>query len=221
MGTGNDFARTINMSANVSLLKKNIDADYYELIDLGLAHFIDSKGFPSSRFFINITDIGIGGVIAQKLISSSRRMSSFLTFQRAIISTLMSYRKQHVHIEADSFHYDGAVMNVVIANGKFFGSGMGIAPEALPGDGLFSVVIIGKVTMLDYIKLLGEVRKCKKIKHAGFTYKIATKISLDSPGISLPIDMDGEFIGYSPMSIEIVHHAIKFICTPDIPVKLY
>ena len=103
-------------------------------------------------------------------------------------------------------------MNLVIANGKYFGSGLGIAPDADPADGQFSVVLIGEISMLDYLKNLGQVRKCEKIIHPELKYLSAKEISIEHVGEPLPIDMDGEFIGYSPMKISMVHNALKFIC---------
>lgn len=215
-GTGNDFAKTVLMPADCSVLKKCVDSDSHKFIDLGVADFIDRANNSGTRYFINITDTGMGGVIAQKLANYPRWMGPNLTFQRAIISTLIGYRKQQVKVKADSFDYDGQVMNLVVANGKYFGNGLGIAPDALADDGLFSIVIVGKISMFDYLRFLGDVRKSKKINHPQLTYLKARNLYVESPGGPLPIDMDGEFIGYTPLRIRIVPRALKFIC-PNYP----
>ena len=211
-GTGNDFAKTVLVPPDCSLLKRCIDSDSYKTIDLGVADFIHPDGHSGARYFINITDTGMGGVIAQKLTKYSRWMGPNLTFQRAIISTLIGYRKQQIKVKADSFDYEGQVMNLVVANGKYFGNGLGIAPDALADDGLFSIVIVGKISMLDYLRFLGDVRKSKKINHPQLTYLKARNLYVESPDGPLPIDMDGEFIGYTPLRIKIVPRTLKFIC---------
>ena len=47
---------------------------------------------------------------------------------------------------------------MVVANGKYFGNGLGIAPDADVTDGKFSFVIIGDINLLDYFKNLGTVK---------------------------------------------------------------
>jgi diacylglycerol kinase (ATP) len=214
-GTGNDFARTVQVKPDIQKLKQCILNDTYSLIDLGLASYTDLTGRSSSRYFINITDIGMGGIIAQKLASYSTWMGAGLTFQRAIISTLIGYKKQAVELKADQIQFTGEIMNVAFANGKYFGNGLGIAPDALPGDGIFSIVIIGKISMIDYIRLLGEVKRCRIIDHSEFKYFAARNIEIKSEAEDLPIDMDGDFVGYSPLKIEVVAAAIKFLTGAD------
>lgn len=211
LGTGNDFVKTVHAPTDVAGLKQVIENDTYETIDLGFVEYQSKEGEKQSRYFINITDVGMGGVVAEKLSYYSKWMGAALTYQRAILSTLLSYKHQPLKAVADSFTYEGSVMNFIVANGKYFGSGLGIAPDANPSDGKFSVVILGEISLLDYIKNLGEVKKCRKIIHPDLQYKSAKEVLVESSAAPLPIDMDGEFIGYSPMKVSVVPSAIRFL----------
>ena len=210
-GTGNDFARTMQISSDIDQLKNSIEDDIYTDIDIGRANFINIKGIAETRYFINITDIGMGGVIAEKL-TGSRWLGSFLTYQKAIINTLLNYKKQDVIAKADTFSFDGKIMVFAIANGKYFGGGLGIAPDALPTDGIFSIVIVGKVSVIEYLKLVGKLKNCKKITHPELSYYNTSEITIQSP-LPMPIDMDGEFIGNTPLQISICAKAFKFLTT--------
>lgn len=210
-GTGNDFARTQKITPNITLLKKYIDDDLFEEIDLGLVNFTNIKGQTDTRYFINITNVGMGGVIVQKLQKYSRWMGSFLTFQRAIISTLLNYEKPYLTVQADNLHYEGEVMVFAIAKAKYFGGGLGIAIDAEPANGFFSLIIIGKISMLQYIKLLPKVRNCKRLYHSEIKYHKASVLNISATE-KIPIDMDGEFIGYTPMHIKLIPAALKFLC---------
>jgi len=210
-GTGNDFARMFGITYNVALLKKWIDEDSFRTIDLGFTTFTGTKGEPATRYFINISDVGIGGAIAHNLSTSSKLLGSFLTYQLAILKGLFSYKNQPVKVRADTFIYEKSIMSLIVANGKFFGGGMGIAPHALPDDKLFSIVIIGEISTLTYLKNLSNIRKSVKIEHPELKYLVASEISIESPTGPLPIDMDGEFIGFSPVTMKIVPAAIQFI----------
>jgi YegS/Rv2252/BmrU family lipid kinase len=209
-GTGNDFSKTILVSNNVLRLKQMIDQNMCREIDLGLVHFKNIEGNDESRYFINITDVGLGGFIAQKLSGSSKWLGATLTFQKAIITTFLTYKHQLMKTKADDFIYEGKILSYIIANGKYFGGGLGIAPDAKPDDGWLHITLGGEISLWDYLLNLSKVRQCKKIEHSQMKYLRAKEISIETP--SQPIDMDGEFIGYTPMRISIVPKTLQFIC---------
>ena len=209
-GTGNDFAKTIRATNHIATLKQLLALDRTKEIDLGLVNFKNKEGKDESRYFINITDVGLGGFIAQKLDGSSKWMGAFLTFQKAIVSTFLTYKHRWVKATADEFSYEGKILSLIIANGKYFGAGLGIAPDAKPDDGLLNITLGADISLWDYLKNLGKVQKCLKIEHPQMSYRQAKEVTIES-NEALPIDMDGEFIGYSPMKVTVVPQALKFI----------
>lgn len=211
MGSGNDFVKTMKSPTDIEGLKSAIAKDSFKTIDLGHVEYHTKAREKKYRYYINITDVGMGGVVAEKLSRYGKWMGAQLTYQRAILSTLISYKHKPIKVTADSFTYQGNIMNFIVANGKYFGSGLGIAPEAEVNDGELSVVILGEISLLDYIKNLGDVRKCVKIKHPELQYKSTKAVFVES-NEPLAIDMDGEFIGYSPMRVKVVPAALRFIC---------
>ncbi|MES2621465.1 MAG: YegS/Rv2252/BmrU family lipid kinase [Bacteroidota bacterium] len=210
-GTGNDFAKTVNVNHQTALLKQLIETASIRSIDLGLVHYKIADGKEAQRYFDNITDIGIGGFTALKMTGISKRWGAFLTFQYAIVSTFLSYKHQQVKIKADDFSYEGKILSCIMANGKYFGAGLGVAPGAKPDDGLFEIVLASEISLWDYVKNLGNIRKCIKVNHPHMNYFSAKEVTIETPERNLPIDMDGEFIGYSPMKATIVPLALKFL----------
>ena len=210
LGTGNDFIKTIQSPSDIEGLKKSIEQDKNRLIDLGLATFNNSKGERQQRWFINITDIGMGGIVVEKLSRYSKWLGANLTYQRAIASTLLTFKPVAIQARADDYVFEGKVMNFVVANGKYFGSGLGIAPSADPSDGQLSIVILGDISIFDYIQNLGKIKACTPINHPRLIYRKAKNISVQSIQ-KLPIDMDGEFIGYSPLEINLIEKALNVI----------
>jgi len=101
----------------------------------------------------------------------------------------------------------------VVANGKYFGNGLGVAPDASVTDGKFDIVIIGDVSLMDYFKNLGTVKKCEKVNHPEVHYYQMDKVTVESMETrKISIDMDGEFIGYAPMTLINLHQKLNFIC---------
>lgn len=211
-GTGNDFIKTSKGPDSLTGIKKLIDKNVSKEIDLGLVQFQNKSGETSSRYFINITDIGLGGVVVQRIGKYSKILSPGLAYLVVIVKTLLTYRNQPIKVAADEFTYEGKVKNFVIANGKYFGSGMGIAPDAEIDSGKFEVVILEEGNLLDFLKLSSAFKKCKKVNHPQVSYKSAKEITIVSASAPQPIDLDGEFIGYTPMNVKIQPKTITFLC---------
>jgi diacylglycerol kinase (ATP) len=212
-GTGNDFSRTIKVDNDPAALLKLIESGKTRLIDVGLVHYKSPDGKDAQRYFNNITDIGIGGIIAHKMAGSTKRFGAFLTFQWAIVTTFFQFRHQVARIKAPGFSYEGKILSCIAANGRYFGAGLGIAPDARPDDGLLEIVLGAEISLWDYLKNLGQIRKCIKLVHPQMKYFAAREIEIETPNGKMPIDMDGEFIGYSPMRVTLLHQALR-VLTP-------
>lgn len=210
-GTGNDFSRTIRVTRSLESLKAYIDNDRCHEIDLGQATFTGLKGMREQRFFVNITDVGIGGFIVRFLDNSSKIFGAFLTYQYAIFYAFFHYRKQPLRIRADDWSYEGKAMELVIANGQFIGGGLCIAPGAKPDDGKFLLALGGKISLWDYLKNWSNIQHGKKIDHPEAYYQSAQKVLVEAMAEQIPIDMDGDFVGYTPLQISMVPQAIRFL----------
>lgn len=211
MGSGNDFAKTIGATIDCFQLLQWIKNDCHQTLDLGLAQFTSPEGNPTERYFNNITDVGMGGNIAQKLHSSNRWLGAFLTYQYHIITTLLGYKPLHISATIDGTTEECRVMNFCVANGKYFGNGLGIAPEANLTDGFLNIVNIGNVRLIDYIKNLPNIQNCQPLSHPQVRYARAKTIEVSGTAQPIPIDMDGEFVGFTPLKIVVVPQKIKFI----------
>lgn len=210
-GSGNDFIKTACSPHSLSGLKESILRKNFKKIDIGFAEFISKDGSETSRYFINIADVGIGGVIAQQLDEAIKIFGSIITYQYFIIKNFLKYKSQQLKVTGDNFEYSGNIMNFCAANAKYFGSGLGVAPDADISDGLLNVIAIGEVSLLDYLKNFPDLKKCKSLTHSAIKYYTSKSLVFESTNSEIPIDMDGEFVGYLPMKITIKPQVIDFI----------
>lgn len=210
-GSGNDFVRTLKSPNTILELVAAIKNNQYQYIDVGQCSFVDINGLPNQRYLINIADIGIGGIIAEKMSRSNRWAGAFLTYQYHIISSLLRYKKQRIDIKADTFDLQTPIMSAVIANGKYFGKALGIAPDATPNSGHFQAIVLGNISLLDYIRHLTDLRACRRITHPEVSYHNTKDITLSHINKPLPIDIDGEFVGYTPLRIQVLPQALRFL----------
>ena len=66
----------------------------------------------------------------------------------AIVSTFLTYKKKLIKVSAKEFSWEGKVLNFVIANAKYFGNSIGIAPHAEISDGKFAITNIGDISLI-------------------------------------------------------------------------
>lgn len=210
-GTGNDFLKTIKTPAALSGLKALIDTNSFKPIDLGFATYTNLQAKPESRYYINITDVGMGGVAVEKLTRTTKALGALFAYQYSIITSLIGYKKPQIDVQADSFTKSGKMMNLFVANGNWLGNGLCVSPEGSLNDGLLNIVAIGDVSILDYLKHLPGIRKGNKIIHPEVHYYTARELTISSPLGPLPIDMDGEFIGHSPLKVKVLPRALNFL----------
>ncbi len=203
-GSGNDLARTMGYDSSINSLHQRIEGNNIVDMDVGIARFREGN-----RYFLNVMDIGLGGSIALKVDTYRRGKWSFLAYQRAIWSVLPFYEKDSITIESISFQYEGKALSAVIANGRWFGGGLGIAPDAKINDGLLNLVVIGNVGLAEYLYYLPRIMMGKKINHKEVHY-LEMK-SLTVKGNNLHCEMDGETSGASPVEISIIPGKIRIL----------
>jgi len=99
------------------------------------------------------------------------------------------------------------VLSVVVANGRYFGGGMQIAPEAKPDDSLFDMVIVGDIGKFDLIKTMPRVYKGTHLTHPKVRLEKDTCITIQSSRKFL-LHADGELLGEGPASFSILPKAL-------------
>lgn len=198
-GTGNDFVKTVHVPSSFQGLKLSIENKIFKSIDAPCMEWDGKK-----RFFLNVTDLGLGGCVAYDMRRSKRRLGSFLTYQWLIVKNLIRFKKRLVKFELDEKKHQARALNFVVANAKYFGAGLGISPESDVTDELLEVVVIGDLNIFEYLYFVPKVKKCKKLSYHKIEYYSARKIDIETE-VPMPIDMDGEFVGYSPMTISLQH----------------
>jgi len=210
-GKGNDYIRSLRTSGKLKELFTLIKGSNTRIVDLGLVTCVGLDGRESKRYFNNIADVGLAGCIVQDIDLSGTFINGFFTYQRAIIQTFLTYRHIKVQFESAELSWEGSILSIVMAKGKFFGSGLCIAPHANIDDGKLGLVMIGDVSLWDYIKNLGKLKKGLKLEHPEASYHTIGSCKITPIEGQCPIDMDGEFIGFAPMEVEVVPAAVRFV----------
>ncbi|MDQ3806321.1 MAG: diacylglycerol kinase family lipid kinase, partial [Acidobacteriota bacterium] len=105
------------------------------------------------------------------------------------------------------------VTNFAVANARFFGGGMKIAPAAKLDDGLFDVVAVGDMDALTIFKnsyrlYLGTHLGLRDVRHAR-----ARRVSArPAGGDEVSLEVDGEVVGRLPAEFEILPRTLRVRC---------
>ena len=210
-GSGNDFSKSLGVGNDLEQLLLLVKNASFKKIDVGLMHFNNVDNTPGKRYFINIADIGIGGYVANKISDSKKRLGADFTYTKALIQSFFKYKKQKVQLTSKDYNWSGKMMSICMANGKYFGSGMCIAPDASLTDGKMQLVIIGEVSLYDYLKNIPKIKKGHKVVHKEIEYSFAEKCEITAIDNPCPIDMDGEYVGTTPLKTEVISNQLKML----------
>jgi YegS/Rv2252/BmrU family lipid kinase len=209
-GTGGDFRRTAGIPASAAGAAAVLAAGASRPVDVGR---ITLDG-AAPRHFINIADCGIGGEVVGRVNRSSKRAGGTATFLWHSLASLLSYRPRAARVEIDGVAEEGRYQNVVIANGRYFGGGMCVAPGADPADGLFDVVLFGDLPRLRSLTGIRRIYAGTHIGQPGIRLLHGRRVRvtpLEQP--PLCFEMEGEEVGPAPATLEILPGAVR-LCAP-------
>jgi diacylglycerol kinase (ATP) len=210
LGTGGDFRRTFSIPRDLDQVVQMLKTGTVRRIDAGRVSYSRPDGELGRAYFVNIADAGIGGEVVRRVESGLHLGNGGLTFALASLLTLLSWRNKPMSITVDGRGYELTAQQVVIANCQYYGGGMRVAPQAVPDDGLFEVLIGGDLTILESVRLLGPVRRGASLAGKKIQYLRGRHIEIASPE-RVRLDVDGEQPGYLPATIDILPGVIDLI----------
>jgi diacylglycerol kinase (ATP) len=218
-GTGGDFRRTMNIPREVDLAAQLIAGGHRRRIDLGRLTYVDARGDRRVRMFANIASFGVSGVVDRLVNESGKKLGGRLSFAIATARAAWSYKNQRVELVFDdepASRTELTINTVAVANGRYFGGGMKVAPDAEVDDGRFDVVAMGDFGFGDLLRsgrrlYQGSHLTMDKVSHRRATVVEATPLD---PGAVVELDVDGENLGRLPARFELVPAALWMAGSP-------
>ncbi len=215
-GTGGDFRRTMMIPTEIADAAAVIAANHRKQIDVGRLELTHRDGTRGVRMFANIASFGVSGVV-DRLVNESGKKLGRLSFAYATARATWSYKNQRVQLVFDGDtkgRVEATINTVAIANGKYFGGGMMVAPDAQLDDGQFDVIALGDFTFGDLVKSGRRIYKGTHLSMDKVTTRRARVIEAEpvDPNGIVELDGDGEPLGRLPARFEIVPSALWMVC---------
>lgn len=210
-GTGCDFIKTLGIKKGIENLLEILARNEEKQVDVGCVSFIDNGEKINTRYFVNVADIGIGAETANRVNKHSKLLKGFLSFMLGAVSTIIMYKNKDFEVIIDDKTVISERMNsVIIANGRYFGGGMKVAPDALLDDGLFDIIIFGDLSKPDLIKSFPLIYDGKHLTHPKLRFYRGNRIKVKSGGKGL-VEVDGEIPGSDDAEFELLPKALKIL----------
>ncbi len=213
LGTGNDFVKSISWPKDPLKSLERLKEKNLKRIDVGKITYQNHRHKKESRYFTNIADFGLGGRVMQKVNASSKTFGSKPTYLYHVVESLFTYKPSAVVIESEerNCHFSQVVLGIV-ANGKYFGSGFCVAPEASLEDGCFDVLMVEKLGVTDFFKVLPKLYKGEKIEHPSiFRFKSSKFFVRPVSTEPIYLDVDGEQPGMLEAEFELLPKSLSIV----------
>jgi len=215
-GTGGDLRKTFELAPDLHGQIQHIARGTTRAIDVGRLDYTDHHGRPATRYFINIASFGLSGLVSARVNRArlSKHISGRLAFFLAGVRATLGYRMPRVHLQVDDQPARELGVNVAaVCNGRYFGGGMHMAPEARPDDGLFDVVILHDMSTLELLRDPNAIYRGTHIQSPKCIHTRGRRICASPlPGPDALLDVDGETPGRLPATFTIIPSVLKFRC---------
>lgn len=205
LGTGNDFARSIDVPADLEGALAVLAAGRTRWVDVGRAT-IGAR----SRHFLNMAVGGISPIVSEKAGEAKERWGPLAYFRGAIdaLPELQGF-KAVLHLNhAERLELD--LYNLVIANGRYVAAGIPVAPQAELDDGLLDVMIAPAITIPQLALIVPQVLLGRHLENELLIFRKATCLEVESTP-PMPFNVDGEIIGEEPARFEVLPRALEVL----------
>jgi YegS/Rv2252/BmrU family lipid kinase len=215
-GTGGDFRRTLGIEHSLERYLEALQSGRERPIDAGRFRYRAHDGTPRTRYFVNILSAGMGGLVDEYVAQMPAAIGGTASYLLASAKALARCRKGRlvctVHHEGRAEERRIETYMIAICNGRYFGSGMLIAPMAKADDGVFEVVSLGAPPKLRFLMTSRKIYAGAHLQDAGVEHFRCDRLELrlentDAEDLFL-LDVDGEPLGKLPLDIELIPGAL-------------
>jgi YegS/Rv2252/BmrU family lipid kinase len=202
-GSGSDFIRTFALPKDLESGARRLANPETYRCDVGVL-----QGSFGARYFLNVADVGVAAASVMVADRLPRRLGG-IRYAVGFWLNLARFPAREIELEAGGRVYAGRAINVVAANGQFFGGGMNVAPRAALMDGLFDLQVFSGPRRQAF-SVMPRVVRGTHLGHPGVTRIAASEFRLTCDP-AWPVEADGELLGRGSCTGRVVPGAVDFV----------
>ncbi|HET6862114.1 MAG TPA: diacylglycerol kinase family protein [Pyrinomonadaceae bacterium] len=223
-GTGGDFRRTLEIAADSRSAARVLRDGKSRRIDVGRVTFTNNSGAEVIRYFLGVASCGMSTKVIEQVKSggpdwlpgsTSQWLSGRISFGASLMQTAMRSEPTRVVAQIDDEHERNlSISNLCIANARYFGGGMKIAPDAKLTDGKFDIISVGDLSALKIVTSAPRLYVGSHLSMPEVSHTLARRIIIRSPmgGPQVDLEIDGELLGHLPATFQVVPRALMVRC---------
>jgi YegS/Rv2252/BmrU family lipid kinase len=211
-GTGNDWARSLDIGRDPREITRALVAGRTLLHDVGAIDF-PASGAPR-RWFINVAGAGYDAWVTERV---PRPVPSAFTYLRIALAGLVRYRAPQFRITADGQQIEGRLLLAFVANGRYCGNRMNVAPTARMDDGLFDLLAVDELSLLQVLPKLAKLYGGRILGDPAVRHLRSAEVRIETdPPVS--VQADGQVQGPTPAQFSLRPRALTVVTGPEGPV---
>ena len=205
-GTGGDFRRTLEIPSRSRDAARVLRIGRSVRIDVGRVSYTDQNGADATRYFVGVASCGMSTKVIERVKTDD------VSFVSALLKTAMHNAPVRLVVQLDDSHERHLlVSNLCIANARYFGGGMKIAPDAKLTDGKLDVISIGDLSAMKIFTSAPRVYTGSHLSMPEVSHTLARKITVRASDrdTEVAVEVDGELPGRLPATFQIVPDALR------------
>lgn len=197
-GTGNDFIKSLDLPVDT---KAALD------IVLNRAPRHVDAGAVNEKYFINVCGAGFDVTVLDYAEPIKKYFKGIIPYFVGLIRTVLTYKPTYVTLIADGKElFSKNILVCAVANGKYIGGGMPIAPMAVPDDGVFEVMVVEHVSRPRIVTCLPAFLKGKLQELSVTTHLQAREVTMH--GRNMRVQIDGEIFPMEEANFRLLKDAL-------------
>jgi len=215
LGTGKDWAKSAGVPLDPDACVAWLAAQKPLFCDLGVAEW--RRNHETSRScFVNVTSLGISADV-DLYVKEAKVRHPFLYLVAALRAILGSSPPEvKVYLDGQSW-FQGKTWLLAIGNGRYFGGGMAVTPNAFLDDGLLDVILVPQVSRLNLLASFYQIYLGSHIRRKDVLSGQASEISIDCEEGLMGVDLDGDATLADQLQVRTEHRGIEVLASPEGP----
>jgi diacylglycerol kinase (ATP) len=220
-GTGGDFRRTLQIPTQARSAAAVLRTGQTRHIDVGRVSFFNNDGVEVSRYFLGVASCGLSTKVIERVKKGTPDwlpenvpawVGGRVSFGAALLQSAARTESSDLIVQLDDSHERHlTVTNLCIANARYFGGGIKIAPQAKLADGKFDVISFADLSAFKIFSSAPRLYTGSHLSMPEVSHALARKVSVRPAKRAnvIAIEIDGELPGRLPATFQIIPEALR------------
>jgi diacylglycerol kinase (ATP) len=205
IGTVNIWAREMGLPMDVVGAAKQLLESQVRSVDVGMA---------GDRAFLLMAGVGFDAAVTEQVDAREKKRCGAIAYVKQAFQVAWKFQGVRTLLRIDGKRVRGRILMIVIGNSQLYGGVVKITAHAIVDDGLLDVCVIKGRSMLTAPLRLLSVFTRNYNRDPKVAYFKASRIEIQGKK-RLPIQVDGDFIGKTPMRFSVLPGALKVMVPPQ------